>query len=92
VLAYLNAVKAAQTIVGEDVIAQMRRQPIQDKLFGTVIVRQDGRAVHDMYTFKVKAPGESKGRWDDYTVLARVPGDQAFRPLNQGGCKLVESK
>jgi branched-chain amino acid transport system substrate-binding protein len=92
VLAYLNAVKAAQTIVGEDVIAQMRKRPIQDKLFGTVTVRQDGRAVHDMYTFKVKQPGDSKGRWDDYTVLARIPGDQAFRPLDQGGCKLVGSK
>jgi branched-chain amino acid transport system substrate-binding protein len=89
VLAYLNTVKGANSIVGEDVIAQMRRQPIEDKLFGTVMVRQDGRAVHDMYTFKVKSPAESKARWDDYSVLARIPGDQAFRPLNKGGCKLV---
>jgi branched-chain amino acid transport system substrate-binding protein len=92
VLAYLNAVKAAQTIVGEDVLAQMRKQPIQDKLFGTVTVRRDGRAVHDMYTFKVKTPEESKARWDDYTVLARIPGDQAFRPLDQGGCNLTGNK
>jgi branched-chain amino acid transport system substrate-binding protein len=89
VLVYLNTVKGANSIVGEDVIAQMRRQPIEDKLFGTVMVRQDGRAVHDMYTFKVKSPAESKARWDDYSVLARIPGDQAFRPLNKGGCKLV---
>jgi branched-chain amino acid transport system substrate-binding protein len=92
VLAYLNTVKAAQTVVGEEVIAQMHKHPIEDKLFGTVTIRQDGRAVHDMYTFKVKAPGESKGRWDDYTVLARIPGDDAFRPLDQGGCKLVGNK
>ena len=52
-------------------------------------VRPDGRAVHDMYTFRVKAPGESKSRWDVYKVLARIPGDGAFRPLAQGGCKLV---
>jgi branched-chain amino acid transport system substrate-binding protein len=89
VLAYLNAVKAADSVVGEDVIAQMRKQPIEDVLFGTVTVRPDGRAVHDMYTFRVKAPDESKARWDDYAVLARVPGNEAFRPLNQGGCKLV---
>jgi branched-chain amino acid transport system substrate-binding protein len=92
VLAYLNTVKAAQTVVGEDVIAQMRKHPIEDMLFGTVTIRQDGRAVHDMYTFKVKAPGESKGRWDDYAVLARIPGDDAFRPLDQGGCRLVGNK
>jgi branched-chain amino acid transport system substrate-binding protein len=89
VLAYLNAVKAANSIVGEDVVAQLRKQPIQDKLFGTVTVRQDGRAVHDMYTFRVKTPAESKSPWDVYTVVARVPGAEAFRPLDQGGCKLV---
>jgi len=89
VLAYLNAVKAANTIEGETVVAQMRKQPIQDALFGTVTVRQDGRAVHDMYTFRVKAPGESTSRWDVYQVIARVPGSEAFRPLDQGGCRLV---
>jgi branched-chain amino acid transport system substrate-binding protein len=89
ILAYLDAVKAVNTIEGEAVVAEMRKQPIEDKLFGTVTVRQDGRAVHDMYTFRVKAPSESKSRWDTYNVLARIPGNQAFRPLDQGGCKLV---
>jgi branched-chain amino acid transport system substrate-binding protein len=92
VLAYLRAVQAAQTIVGEDVLVQLRKQPIQDKLFGIVTVRRDGRAVHDMYTFRVKTPAESKTRWDDYTVVARIPGDQAFRPLDQGGCNLVGTR
>jgi branched-chain amino acid transport system substrate-binding protein len=89
VLAYLNAVKAANSIVGEEVVAAMRAHPIQDKLFGNVVVRTDGRAVHDMYTFQVKAPGESKSPWDVYKVVATVPGNEAFRPLDQGGCKLV---
>lgn len=89
VLAYLHAVKAAGTIEGEAVVAEMRKHPIQDALFGTVVVRKDGRAVHDMYTFAVKTPAESKSRWDVYRLLARVPGDEAFRPLDKGGCPLV---
>jgi branched-chain amino acid transport system substrate-binding protein len=89
VLAYLHAVKAADSIEGETVVAQMRKQPIEDLLFGTVTVRIDGRAVHDMYTFRVKTPAESKSRWDVYKLLARIPGNDAFRPLNEGGCKLV---
>jgi branched-chain amino acid transport system substrate-binding protein len=89
VLAYLNAVKTAQSVVGEDVVKTLQAAPIQDKLFGTVIVRKDGRAVHDMYTFRVKTPAESKSPWDVYKVLATVPGNDAFRPLDQGGCKLV---
>jgi len=90
VLAYLHAVKDADTIEGEAVVAAMRRAPIQDALFGTVTIRPDGRAVHDMYIFRVKSPEESKSRWDVYDVVAIVPGKDAFRPLDQGGCKLVQ--
>jgi branched-chain amino acid transport system substrate-binding protein len=89
VLAYLHAVKAAGTIEGEKVIAALQAKPIQDALFGSVTVRKDGRAVHNMYTFRLKAPAESKGTWDVYNVVATIPGEDAFRPLDQGGCKLV---
>ena len=67
----------------------MRKAPIQDALFGNVTVRLDGRAVNDMYIFMVKAPAESKSRWDTYQRLATVPGNEAFRPLDKGGCRLV---
>jgi branched-chain amino acid transport system substrate-binding protein len=45
--------------------------------------------VHDMYLFEVKKPAESKNEWDLYKLLATVPGDEAFRPLDKGGCPLV---
>ncbi len=62
-------------------LPQMRKAPIEDKLFGTVTVRPDGRAVHDMYTFRVKAPEESKSRWDDLsTCWRRIPGDRGLPP------------
>jgi branched-chain amino acid transport system substrate-binding protein len=43
--------------------------------------------VHDMYL--MQAPAESKAEWDLYKILAMVPGDQAYCPLDQGGCPLV---
>jgi branched-chain amino acid transport system substrate-binding protein len=89
VLAYLHAVKAANTIERENVVAETRRAPIADKLFGTIVVRPDGRAIHVMHVFRVKAPAESHERWDVYTKLADIPADQAFRPLDQGGCPLI---
>ena len=49
-------------------------------------LREDGRMVHDFYVFQVKTPAQSKGEWDLYNLLATIPGDQAFRPLDQGGC------
>ena len=89
VLAYLHAVKATDTIEGDQVVAQMRAKPIEDPLIGTVNVRIDGRAIHAMYVFRVKKPEQSKGRWDDYELIATIPAADAFRPLADGGCPLV---
>jgi len=88
-LAYLRAVRDAGTIEGEKVVETMRRAPFDDALFGHVSIRADGRAIHDMYRFKVKTPAQSKGRYDDYQLIATIPADQAFRPMAEGGCKLV---
>lgn len=90
VLAYLRAAKAADSIEGARVIEAMRRAPIEDALFGTVTVRPDGRAVHAMHVFRVKAPAQSKGRWDVYELTQTIPAEQAFRPIEQGGCALVK--
>ncbi len=89
VLAYLRAAKLAGTVEGEKVIEAMRRAPIEDSLFGTVTVRLDGRAVHAMYVFRVKAKAESASRWDLYTLVSTIPPDLAFRPMGEGGCPLM---
>lgn len=92
VLAYLNAVKAADSVDGDKVMAAMRAAPIQDKLFGTVTVRPDGRAVHAMYEFRVKQPEQSKGRWDYYDLVATIPAEEAFRPIEQGNCPATQKQ
>ena len=63
---------------------------MDDALFGPTTIRPDGRAVHAMYLFQVKTPAESKGRWDYYKTVATIPAEQAFRPMQQGGCPLVQ--
>ena len=90
VLAYLAAVKAADSLDGEAVVAQLKAKPIQDPLFGTVTVRADGRAIHPMYVYRVKAPADSHSEWDVYAPVNTIPADQAFRPLKDGGCPLVK--
>ena len=47
--------------------------------------------MHDAYLFEVKRPEESKSEWDLYKVVAKVPADQAFRPMSEGHCPLVKS-
>ena len=89
-LAYLRAVKTAGTIEGDRVIAEMKKSPIDDPLFGHVVVRADGRATHAMYVFKVKSPQQSKSHYDVYDLIETIPPEAAFRPLDQGGCALVK--
>ncbi len=45
-----------------------------------------------MYLFQVKTPTESKYPWDYYKLLETVPGEQAFRPLAEGGCPVVTTQ
>jgi branched-chain amino acid transport system substrate-binding protein len=55
-----------------------------------VVVRADGRAIHNMYILKAKAPKASKSKWDLLDNIGVLSGTEAFRPLDQGGCTMVE--
>src|SRR3989441_6025459 len=87
---YLKAVEAGKTDDGTKVIAKMKELPTDDPLFGKGRVRMDGRKLHPAYLVEVKKPSESKGPYDYYKIRATIPADQAFRPLNEGGCSLVK--
>jgi branched-chain amino acid transport system substrate-binding protein len=89
VRAYLNAAFEAGTNDTQAVIRKMKETPIDDDLFGPVVVRADGRAIHNMYILKVKPPGTSKSKWDVLEQAGLLTGPEAFRPLDQGGCSLV---
>jgi len=64
--------------------------PTDDPLFGKGVIRPDGRKVHDLYLFEVKKPAESKHPGDFYKIRATIPAAEAFRPLKEGGCPLVQ--
>lgn len=94
VLHYLEAVaKVGSPTDGRKVVEAMKATHYDDPLFGDTVVRQDGRAVHAMYLVEVKKPSESKGAYDYFKVLAKIPADQAFRPLaeEKGTCGLVNT-
>lgn len=91
ILHYLKAVDAAKTDDGTKVTQKMKDLPTDDVLFGKGSIRKDGRKLHPAYLFEVKKPSESKGPYDYYKLLATIPADQAFRPLNEGDCPLVKN-
>jgi len=87
---YLKAVAALKSDDGTKVAEQMKKMPTDDPLFGKGTIRADGRKIHPAYLFEVKKPSESKGPYDYYKTRATIPAEQAFRPLNEGGCSLVK--
>ena len=87
---YLKAVKAAGTTEAGPVMKIMKETPINDMFAKPGRIREDGRMVHDMYLFEVKKPSESKGRWDDYKLIATIPGNEAFQSLELSRCPLVK--
>jgi branched-chain amino acid transport system substrate-binding protein len=86
VLNYLKAVQATNSTDPKVVIEQMRKTPIKDAFTNAGTLREDGRMIHDVYLVQVKTPAESKGEWDLLKIVSVIPGDQAFRPLSEGGC------
>lgn len=87
---YLKAVNAAGTRDADKVAEKMRELPVNDFATENGKVRADGRVMRNMYLLQVKKPAESKSKWDIYNVVATVPGEEAFRPMNKGGCPLIE--
>jgi branched-chain amino acid transport system substrate-binding protein len=87
---YLKAVKAAGTKEAKAVMAKMKEMPINDFMTKNGTIRQDGRVIRDMYLLATKDPSESKGEWDLMKVAATIPGKEAFRPLGESECPLVQ--
>jgi branched-chain amino acid transport system substrate-binding protein len=94
-LHYLKAVEAIGVgkakSDGKSVVAQMKAVPTDDDAFGPASIRQDGRYMGPAYLFQVKSPAESKGAWDYYTLVDSLPKDSIWRPLSEGGCRMVRS-
>lgn len=87
---YLKSVAAISSTDGQAVVAEMKKMPVSDPLFGDGYIRADGRNMHDMYLFQVKKPSESKGDWDLYNLIEKIPAEVAFRPLSESTCQLLK--
>jgi branched-chain amino acid transport system substrate-binding protein len=89
-LQYLKAVQTVGTDDPDAVMAQLKKQKINDMYAKGGYVRQDGRMIHEMYLMQVKKPSESKYPWDYYIVKTKIPGEQAYQPLSLSRCPLIK--
>jgi branched-chain amino acid transport system substrate-binding protein len=92
---YLKAVAAMgpdkAKASGRAAVAQMKALPVSDPLYGTGLVRADGKFIHANRVWETKTPAESKGEWDQFKLLATIPQDKAFQSMETLGCAFVKT-
>jgi len=76
---------------GVKLIEAMKAMPTDDPLFGKGSIRADGRKIHPVYLMTVKSPAESKGEWDCFKMVSTVKPEDAWRPLDKGGCPFIKA-
>jgi branched-chain amino acid transport system substrate-binding protein len=90
-LHWLKAVQAVGSTEADAVVAWMKANPMNDFYNENVRIREDGRAMHRMFLWQVKPAAEARHRFDFCRLVATIPPEEAWRPLEQGGCPLVRA-
>ena len=90
VLHYLKSVKAAGTTETTAVLAKMRETPVEDFFTSGARIRADGRLMRDVYYAEAKKPDAMQGPTDLIKLVKKMPGSEAFIPVDESECKLLK--
>jgi branched-chain amino acid transport system substrate-binding protein len=75
---------------GRTTVAAMKQMPTDDDCFGKGLIRMDGRKIHPSYLFRVKQADAIREPGAIFDLITTTPAEEAFRPLSEGGCHLVQ--
>ncbi|MYN13673.1 ABC transporter substrate-binding protein [Pusillimonas sp. TS35] len=89
---YLKAVKTSGTDDADTIMKWMKSNKINDFFAHDAAVREDGRVLNTMYLMQVKKPSESKGEWDYYNVVSKLPGDEVYTTPAESTCEIFKKK
>ena len=89
---FLKAVKQADSVGGRVVTSAMRSIPVDDFMTHDGRIRADGSVVRDRYVFQVKAPAESRYKWDYYNLVRSVSGEHVMPSLSASACPLAKGQ
>ncbi len=90
VLTYLTAVERAGTDDGDAVREVLGEMTINDMFVDEGYIQPTGLMKHDMYLVQAKSPEESESEWDLLKVVSTIPANQAFLPLSENPCPLLD--
>jgi branched-chain amino acid transport system substrate-binding protein len=87
-LHYLKAVAGATSSDAIEIAKIMKSTPISDAVIPQPTLRGDGRLMKPLHIVQVKSPTQSTRAWDYVTIVDTVAAEDAFKPLEDGGCEL----
>lgn len=88
-LQYLEAIQAEGTDDADTVVGNLEGKKINDVFLKNGEVRaKDHRVIHDVYLAQVKSPDQVEEEWDYEEILATIPADEAFKPVDESTCDL----
>lgn len=90
-LHYLRAIEATGTTDTDTVMAHLRGVVIEDAVVRGGVLRENGSVAHELYLVEAQPAAAMTGEWDLVRVLRAVPGEDAFRPLAESQCPLVNN-
>ncbi len=86
---YLKAVEETGTDDSDTVRAKLGEMTLNDMFVKNGSIMANGSMLHDMYLVEVKKPEESESEWDLLRVVSKIPAEQAYIPLSESKCSLV---
>ncbi|WP_273209391.1 ABC transporter substrate-binding protein [Marinobacter subterrani] len=86
---YLKAVKETGTDDSDTVRAKLGEMTLNDMFVKNGSILPNGTMLHDMYLVEVKKPSESDSEWDLLRVVSKIPAEEAYIPLSESKCPLV---
>lgn len=86
---FLRAVAAVGTAEAGPVLDSMRATPVEGFYASGGRIAANNKLTFDLLLTQAKTPGESRYPWDYLQVMARIPGEEAFRKPAESGCPLV---
>ncbi len=87
-LHWMRAAKAVGTLDPDAVATRMRAMPVRDFYHADVPIRANNQVLDPVSVWRVKPSAQATHRWDFYEPIATIPGQDAFMPLNETGCRI----
>lgn len=87
---YLKAVQKVASDDASKVVPAMRAMPVNSFALKDGRIRENNQLIRPMYLGRVKTPAQSKNPGDFVDLIATIPAEEAYSPIDASECLLVK--